>query len=369
MRYVIRIVNFFYVFVCLCYIISPITAAADLKIHFIDVGQGDSILLQSGSQNMLVDAGPGSSGNTVVNYLKSQGVSSLDVVVATHPHEDHIGGMIDILNNFQVDLYVDNGVTHTTSTYEQLINRLVDEQIPYAEVKAGKTIPFVEGITISVLSPSSISGDMNKDSIILKIIDGTQKVLLSGDSSLTPGDVQAQILKVPHHGSKTSSSLSYFKKVKPDVAVICAGSNNDFGHPSSDAILNLQRIGADIYRTDLDGTIVISTDGASWSIDSSSKSGSKSTNIQPSPKSFPRPTVTPYSSITSYNVVPFVSAVSPISQSVSSSSCNCNGPDLNCKDFSSQSSAQSCYDYCKSKGYGDCFTLDRDGDGRVCESL
>jgi len=172
--------------VCLILVISTIASATDLKIHFIDVGQGDSILLQSGEKNMLVDAGPRESGSKVVSYLKSQGVSSLNVIVATHPHEDHIGGIVDVLNNFNVGLYVDNGVTHTTSTYERLVNKLVDDQTPYAEVKAGKTIPFAEGITVSVISPSSISGDMNDDSIILKVVDGSQKILLTGDSSLAP---------------------------------------------------------------------------------------------------------------------------------------------------------------------------------------
>lgn len=354
-------------------LIIPLSEATPLKIHFIDVGQGDSILLQSGGKNMLVDAGPGESGGKVVAYLRSQGVSTIDVIIATHPHEDHIGGMLDVLNNFNVGLYVDNGVTHTTSTYENLVNKLVDDQTPYAEVKAGNTIPFATGIVVSVISPTSISGDMNEDSIILKITDGTQKILLTGDSSLSPGDVQAQILKVPHHGSKHSSDSSYYRQVNPEVAVICVGRGNDFGHPSAEVISNIERAGASLFRTDKDGTVVISTDGNSWQVESSGMSSSSS---KPSYQPIYQRTTSPTPIATQKSYTPFVAPVivQPAStfvqnsQSSGSAPCNCAGPDLDCKDFSTRSEAQACFNYCKSNGYGDCFRMDRDNDGKVCES-
>lgn len=188
-----------------------------------------------------------------------------------------------------------------------------------------------------------------------------------------PSGIQAQILKVPHHGSKYSSSLSYYNRVKPEVAVICVGSGNDFGHPSSETISNLQKIGAKIFRTDLDGTVVISTDGTTWSTSSPGKSSSTFTWSQPvyqSTKSpTPKPTAKAYNSFIAPVVTRPVSAAAPVYQPVSSAPCNCNGPDKNCKDFPSRSAAQSCFEYCKSQGYGDCFGLDRDKDGRVCESL
>lgn len=286
----------------LSFLIFSLSEATPLKIHFIDVGQGDSILLQSGGKNMLVDAGPDESGGTVVSYLQAQGVSTVDVIVATHPHEDHIGGMVDVLNNFIVDLYVDNGIAHTTLTYENLVNKLVNDQIPYAEVKEGKTIPFAPGIVVSVISPTNISGDMNEDSIILKITDGSQKILLTGDSSLSPGDVQAQILKVPHHGSKYSSDSYYYEQVNPEVAVICVGTDNEFGHPSPEVIKNIEKAGAIIFRTDIDGTIVISTDGNSWDVESLGKELNLSnSSYQPSHRRatspIPKPTQRTYSPI------------------------------------------------------------------------
>lgn len=320
---------------------------------------------------MLVDAGPSEAGSWVTSYLKNQGVSSLDVVVATHPHEDHIGGMISVLNEFKTNLYVDNGASHTTSTYENLINKLVKDQTPYAVVKSGKNIPFASGISVAVLSPVSLSGDFNEDSIVLKVTNGKQNILLTGDSSQTPGNMKAQILKVPHHGSKYGSSISYLSKISPEVAVISAGAGNDFGHPARETLSNLEKMGSKIYRTDTDGTVVINTDGSSWSVNSPPK-------ISTTPSLYKQKEQKTVSSIPTSttnkrkNNVPTIAPIMAVSSAVSQSTsvpCNCNGPDKNCKDFSTQKDAQACFDYCKGQGFGDCFKLDKDKDQRVCESL
>lgn len=314
---------------------------------------------------MLVDAGPGDAGSTVISYLKSQGVSSLDVVVATHPHEDHIGGMLSVLDAFPVSLYVDNGATHTTKTYENLMNKLVSDATPYAEAKAGDKIPFASGITIDVLAPRSMSGDLNQDSLVLKVTDGNEKILLTGDAGDTTGDIQAQILKVAHHGSKYGTSLNYVERVNPEVAVISVGSGNDYGHPASSTITNVQSKGAKVYRTDVDGDVVLTTDGNSWSVIKPAGSSSRLTFTQPQVEKTSRPTPIPTVYIPTQAPIP----VAPVVQSSSSGPCNCNGPDLDCKDFSSGSAAQNCYDYCEGQGFGDCFKLDKDKDGLACESL
>lgn len=351
-------------------IIIPATAT-NLKIHFIDVGQGDSILLQSGGKNMLVDAGPSEAGSKVISYLKTQGVSSLDVVVATHPHEDHIGGMNTILDAFKINLYIDNGASHTTSTYENLINKLVKDQTPYAVVKTGKIIPFSSGISVTVLSPLSLSGDYNEDSIVLKVTNGKQNILLTGDSSQSLGSMKAQILKVPHHGSKYGSSISYLSLISPEVAIISVGARNDFGHPAQETLSNLEKMGSKIYRTDNDGTVVINTDGTSWSVNSPMKISTTSSlykqKAQKTVSSIPISTTKK-----SKNNVPETAPTIAVSSAIphtSSVPCNCNGPDKNCKDFSTQKDAQVCFDYCKGQGFGDCFKLDKDKDQRVCESL
>ena len=371
---------------------TEIISGAPLKIHFIDVGQGDSILLQSGGKNMLIDAGPKDSGSSVISYLKSQGVSSLDVVVATHPHEDHIGGMVSVLDSFPVGLYVDNGETHTTSTYENLMKTLVAKQIPYAEVKAGKTIPFAPGINILVMSPSSLSGDLNQDSVILKVTDGNEKILLPGDSSNIQGNMQAQILKVPHHGSKSGTSSQYLNQVKPEVAVISVGAGNDYGHPASSTLTALQNAGAKVYRTDIDGTVIIISDGSTYSVKTSKTSSALpittiSTpipvyntptvsvpvkSVQPIQTALSTPITTKGPPIPIYSTPIVTSTVKPV-QSVQTTAataiCECSSNTYNCPNFPLPGgvTAQQCFDYCNSQGRGDIHGLDRDKDGRACE--
>lgn len=213
---------------------------------------------------MLIDAGTSSAGDSVVSYLKAKGVTSLDVVVSTHPHEDHIGGMLDVLNNFPVGLYVDNGETHTTKTYENVMSKLNSKQIPYAEVTTGKTIPFAEGITVKVMGPSSLTGDLNKDSIILKVTDGSENFLFMGDAADGSGDMAAQVLKVTHHGSNSGSSSSFINKVGPEVAIIEVGAGNTYGHPTQGTLNTLQSKGTKVYRTDESGNIIVKSDGNSY---------------------------------------------------------------------------------------------------------
>jgi beta-lactamase superfamily II metal-dependent hydrolase len=332
---------------------------AGLTVHYIDVGQGDSELLQSNGHNMLIDAGPSSAGDTVISYLKSQGVTSLDVVVSTHPHEDHIGGMVDVLNAFPVGLYVDNGETHTSKTYENVMSKLNTKQIPYAEVISGKTIPFADGITVQVMNPSSLTGDLNEDSVVLKVTDGSEKFLFMGDAADGTGDLSAQILKVTHHGSNSGTSSAFLSKVHPEVAIIEVGSENTYGHPTQGTLNKLQSSGAKVYRTDENGNIIIKSDESSYTINSAS--GGSLSPIVAAPVRTSAPVyVAPVQTRTPVYSAPAIS---------SSGACNCNGPDLNCKDFSSRSDAQSCFDYCKSQGKGDCFNLDKDSDGSVCESM
>ncbi len=237
---------------------------AELTVHYIDVGQGDAELLQSGGHNMLIDAGPASASSKLVFYLKNAGVKSLDVVVATHPHEDHIGGMMAVLNAFPVKLYIDNGEKTTTPTYKNLMKKLVSANIPYTVVKTGATIPFVNRISIQVDNPGSLTGDLNADSIVLKVTDNAEKFLFMGDAADGTGDLSAQVLKVTHHGSNSGTSKSFLNKVNPEIAIIEVGSGNDWGHPTKTTLKTLQSKGVKIYRTDLNGNIVVRSNGNSY---------------------------------------------------------------------------------------------------------
>lgn len=344
---------------------------AELTVHYIDVGQGDAELLQSGGHNMLIDAGPTSAGYAVVNYLKNKGVTSLDVVVSTHPHEDHIGGMVDILNTFTVGLYVDNGETHTSKTYEDVMSKLNKKQIPYAEVTSGKNIPFADGITVQVMGPSSLAGDLNEDSVVLKVTDGSEKFLFMGDAADASGDLSAQVLKVTHHGSNSGTSSSFVNKVNPEVAIIEVGSGNTYGHPTQRTISTLQSKSVKIYRTDELGSIIINSDGSKYSVD---KGSSSSTMSFSNPKTIEtakpvyQPEVIPHVQEPIYQK-PTQSEYSLPASPSSGAVCDCSHNSYNCGDFPLPGgvTADACYSYCQSQGKGDIHGLDRDKDGLACE--
>jgi len=269
-----------YGWILLVLVFFSTAVSGQLTVSYIDVGQGDSQVLQSGGHNMLIDAGPVDAGPTVVNYLKTHGVTNIDVVVATNPEEDHVGGMVDVLNAFPVGLYVDNGESTASQTYVDLMSLLQKKKIPYIEVKTGKTIPFADGIPVEVLNPTSDKNDLNEDSVVLKVTDGSEKFLFMGDSSTYTGDPSAQILKVTNHGSKSGSSPSFLSLVNPKVAVIDVGADNTFGYPAQKTLENLKDTGAEVYRTDRNGNIVVSSTGSSYSVTSekginSSKSSDK----------------------------------------------------------------------------------------------
>lgn len=230
---------------------------ADLTVKFLDVGQGDAILLESNGQHMLIDAGPASA--NVMQHLR--GIPQIDYLIATHPHEDHIGGMVSVINSIPVKKYIDNGAIHTSKTYENLMSALVNKQIPYAEAKKGDS--FTLGNTrVEVTSPQLLTGDLNDDSVTLLVIDGSIRYLFTGDNEHASSP--ATILKVAHHGS--SGAESKISSINPKVAVIMVGEGNSYGHPSSSVLSALNNRGIDVYRSDVHGTVTISSDGDKYSI-------------------------------------------------------------------------------------------------------
>jgi competence protein ComEC len=255
----------------------------NLTVHFIDVGQGDSELIQFNNRNVLIDGGEQVMGPRVESYLRDHGVSSLDIMVATHPHSDHVGGLITVLNDTPVKQVLDIGQAHPSPIYETFLKLLDQKNIPYKNPQLGQTIDLDPNLKIEVLNPPStqFTDDLNQNSIVLKVIFNNVSFLLMGDagfeaekSILASGyDLKSDILKVAHHGSSSASSPTFLSKVRPAISVIEVGAGNDYGHPTKKTLDALQQIGTKIYRTDLNGSIVVTTDGVSYTITTQNQSG------------------------------------------------------------------------------------------------
>jgi competence protein ComEC len=257
--------------------VATVTANENLTVHFVDVSQGDSILLQFQGKNVLIDGGIEEMGPRVESYLRDNGVSNLTLLVATHPHEDHIGGMITILNDIPVKQILDSGQTHTAPSFETYLKLIDQKNIRFDTAQKGQTINLDPNIEIEVLSPPAtlFSDDLNQNSIVLKVTCNKVSFLLMGyagfeaENSLlfkSGYDLKSDILKVAHHGSSSASSPAFLSAVKPAISIIEVGAGNDYGHLTKKTLSALQSTGSKVYRTDLDGNIVVTTDGQSYSI-------------------------------------------------------------------------------------------------------
>lgn len=246
----------------------------DLEVHFIDVGQGDSILVLSpNGSTMLIDAGTQSSGEKIVSYLKKAGISTIDKFIATHPHSDHIGGAQDIFKNFEVKKVYDSGFVHTSQMFENYLLTIKEKGIPFVKAERGKTINLDSDLDIKILHPGELN-DANNSSVVLHMKYNDVSFLFTGDAEKEAEesileyakDIQAKILKVGHHGSDTSTTQTFLNTVNPEVAVIQVGTGNTYGHPTNETLNKLSAAWIKIYRNDLQGDIVVTTDGKTYSI-------------------------------------------------------------------------------------------------------
>ncbi|MGE8003694.1 MBL fold metallo-hydrolase [Lysinibacillus sp. NPDC093216] len=252
-----------------------VTAGHEMRVHFIDVGQGDSIFIESPiGKTMLVDGGVKGAGQKVVSYLKELGVNKLDIVVATHPDADHIGGLIPVLNSIDIGQFYDSGKVHTSQTFEEMLTLIDTKNIPYNVPKTGDSIAFDDDINVKVLNANENATDNNDASIVLKLAYGNVSFLLTADAGVAlekemmQDDVKATILKAGHHGSNTSSSAEFIQKVHPEVTILSYGEGNKYGHPHAEVVERLQAIGSEIYSTAEAGTVIVSTDGVDYDVNS-----------------------------------------------------------------------------------------------------
>lgn len=252
----------------------PAPSASDaLRVHIVDVGQGDGILIQApDGTTVVIDGGYEDAG--MAEYLRSQGITRIDALIASHPHADHIGGQIPILKQMSVGGVWASGASHTTSIYEAWLDAIIAGAIPYHEVATGDTIT-VGSLNFAVLYGVAAAADLNDTSLVLKLTYGSWSMLFTGDAEgptesvllTTVGDeLPATVLKVGHHGSFSSSGSTFLAAVQPEIAVYSAGQGNSYGHPDPFVIANLCAAGAKVHGTDQSGTLIITTDGSQHTI-------------------------------------------------------------------------------------------------------
>lgn len=257
--------------------------ADDLTVTFLNVGQGDSILITTpGKKNILIDGGTipkewstfDAGRFIVLPYLRKRGIKKLDLVVATHPDLDHTGGLIAVLKKTTVDTFLDSGTITTTQTYEDLLKLVEKKNIKYKIAQQGE-LDIDPSIKLEILSPISDTfvNDPNNNSIVIRLEYGKISFLFTGDIGEIAETLYVQkygerlrstVLKIAHHGGKGSSSIPFLNCVRPETAVISCGRNNPFGHPSKDILGRVEKMGIKTYRTDKYGTITIKTDGKEY---------------------------------------------------------------------------------------------------------
>ena len=261
-------------------LLSSGAALADLRGWFLDVGQGDSALFVSPTGTaVLVDAGPKGSDDVIRAAMKRAGVSSLDWVILTHAHVDHIGGLRALLSDVKVSRVIDSGLVHPTRSYQALMETLQARKIPVQTGRRGQVIDLGDGVQLRLLGPrdpllSGTRSDPNSNSIIARLTHGTVSVLLTGDAEaptearlLGDGEsLKSTVLKVAHHGSEHATSLSFLDAARPKVGVVSCGKDNKYSHPGEGLRGRLKARRVPLYRTDLGGTIAFRTDGERWAV-------------------------------------------------------------------------------------------------------
>lgn len=248
-----------------------------LRVHFLDVGQGDAVWIEApGDVDVLIDGGPSDAGPRVLQALRGGGVQQLDWIVGTHPHEDHIGGLIDVLREMPVERALDPGYNHGTATQRNYLQLLKGKGVKTVRARSGQVYDLGESIRLEVLAPQepllrNTESDANNNSIVARLVHGAARVLFTGDmeteqrerllDSIPSEALRAELLKVAHHGSHNGTDPRLLRAVGPRHAVISLAKGNEYGHPHRETLDELRISGIQAYRTDQQGTITFESDG------------------------------------------------------------------------------------------------------------
>lgn len=247
----------------------------EVKIEFLDIGQGDASLIYTKDEVIMIDTGDVDERDRLEKLLKERNISTIDKLIITHPHADHIGGAYVVFKNVNVKEVYDNGDATTSKTYQTYLKNIKQKNIAYHQLKAGDTVDFGDGVSFKVFSPTEKmiknDDDLNNNSIVGQLRYKDFTMLFTGDSERDAeqnmvksygNELQSDVLKSPHHGSRTSSSDDYLKTVKAKDVIISLAADNEYGHPHKQTLDRYKKYNMNVYRTDQDGTITITTDGS-----------------------------------------------------------------------------------------------------------
>lgn len=252
---------------------SKVPKDSKLMISYMDVGQGDAAYIKVNGNDILIDAGPRSNSKELLEQLKAKNIDDFELVIATHPHEDHIGGMVDVFKEYEVKAFYSPKITHTTKTYENLVKAVKDEGLKTKELKGGMVIDLGEVAKFEVFTPQkSEYEELNDYSPIMKLSFGDTSYLFTGDAEKLAEEealakyknsLDSDVIKFGHHGSSSSSSNAFIEAVSPKYGIISCAKDNKYGHPHRETLDIIKKYNIKTFRTDTDGEIILTSDGKS----------------------------------------------------------------------------------------------------------
>lgn len=257
---------------------APPTAREGVTVKVLDVGQGDAILVRERDKVILIDTGDIEERARLIRLLEQERIERIDILLITHPHADHLGGFAELVKHYAIGQIYDCGKQTKTAVYRDYLKTVKTQKIPFTVVKQGEVLNWSDSLRFEVYGPPKLSGDndnLNNASIVGRLVYGDFSMMLTGDSETAAEKaivkkyqdrLGSTILKASHHGSKTASSAVFLKAVHPKAVLISAGAGNEYGHPHKEVLRRYNKFGFDVYRTDTDGTITVTSDGKTYAV-------------------------------------------------------------------------------------------------------